>query len=1648
MDPQQRILLQTAKEALENAGYVPSSTKSFQPDSMGCFVGGATGDYESNLRNNIDVYYSTGTLRAFLSGKISYTFNLSGPSMVSDTACSSSLVSVYQACRSLQAGDCTAAIAGGVNTISAPEMFTGLDRAHFLSPSGVCKPFDADADGYGRAEGCVMFVLKRLSDALSESDRILGVIKGVEVNQSALAQSITHPHQGSQSLLMRTVLSKAELTPSSIDVVEAHGTGTQAGDSTEIGSIFQVFDGARGQEDPVFVSSVKGNVGHSEAASGAAGLAKLLLMMRHQEIVPQASFSRLNPRLSEMIGGALAIPQQLQEWKPHGTRRRALLNNFGASGSNCTLILEEPPTRPNFDSQISKRQYYPVVLSARGPEAMERLIGETIKFVSEKGNIMELADLSYSACARRQQHEYQVGLTCESREDLLKQLQNSPTFRRIPKKMQSQPVLFTFSGQGSFYFGMGGTDFIRSVPVVASIVDYCDNVLKSYGINIFKYFDASPFDEDITNVEHIAGSQCACVALEFALAKALMSWGLMPSTVIGHSLGEYTALAIAGALSIEDVLRVLVQRASMMQKQCQPGASGMLAVHKSPPSVGKVLSEVFRDSTLSIACLNSPSDCVVSGGIQDLKEFQKFCKSSDIKCTALNVPFAFHSAFMAPVSQPLEELCAKLKFHEPHIAVFSNTTGRRVGLKDFDAGYFSRHIRWPVEFVAEISEVERQDDFSRGLVVDVGPHPTTLGLVRQSLSKNSDTIFLYTLQKTHASWRSLSNMLVDLSASGYHLDWRSVFDGSDQLFYPLPSHPLIKTRHFVPYRKEHKAVDAGVDKRHNTGYELLPWRTDHSNSTQSAEFATNFQILSKFITGHSVGGKGICPASVFYEVALVAITCFQGEQTDVNFEIHDLQFLTPLIYKEEDELIEIRASVVATDSSSFRIVIKSFPTGNPDGIQNFQAVALRSEASNWQKACRKTAAVVNRQSAHVLDARADKLNVFTKSLLYENVFARVVQYSPIYQSIYRMSVLPTTLQGIGSFKLDHEALASSFIVPPTFTDTLLHAAGFIANVSVRYTDICICAKVDSIRTSKDVKNYSEQFQVYCSLFELEKNLFVADSYAMNQTGCIVAAVEGMQFKKLNVDLFRRHLATASDESESSNWQNSSAQEGKGLDEPTVERKSVPAHHVEDEELSPSRTVVERKVSQAVMDACALDAVDPSTELGHIGVDSLIIIELTSAIKKEFSDLDFADFEIDASQNLDTLIEKILHIAADPSANTDATINSPQITAISEPDATQEFLDRGASTITTSADSERVEKLLANVCGVTFNSLTEDTQLGSLGVDSILSIELGDALRNDWGLPVTTEDVQSCPTVGDLKALGLPSKIQANNHQAPPPRGSRDENDQSSHTTVSDLKAHDSPSRPQVNGYKSSPPQKSQIQNDHRPLPTISDLKAHDPPSNSQVNGYQPSTPQNKQTQSGHSSTLTVNDLKVDDLPSKAEVNGHQPLLQQNAETLHNHSSTPFGDSNPPDPPAKLQTNGYHSPPSQAIQNQINQSRPTDGDLKALGPPSKPQVNGHQPSSPQINRDRPVQNIEHFPLIIQKSQSGACPLILIHDGSGLTTSFSRLGEMGRDVAGIFSPHFADPTKIPSTIEAMATEYLSCMKRSHDLTLSKGAIFAGQ
>ncbi|KAL7270282.1 Type I Iterative PKS [Rhizina undulata] len=1328
MDPQQRVLLQTAYTAIENAGYVPDSTESFKRETFGCYVGVATGDYIDNLRNDIDVYYSTGTLRAFLSGRISYALKLSGPSIVLDTACSGSMIAIYQACRALERGDCNAAVAGGVNVISGPDMYLGLDRAHFLSPTGQCKAFDESADGYCRSEGCGMFVLKRVSDALAEGDRILGVIRGVQVNQSGEAHSITHPHAATQEILFAKLLKETGVDPLSISVIEAHGTGTQAGDPIELESLRAAFAKNRTSASPLHITSVKANIGHCEAASGAAGLAKLLLMLKHQKIPKQISLKNLNPRIAPLEVDGVTIARSNLPWT--GRNRIAMLNNFGAAGSNGAMLLQEAPS---FTATPLARERYVFGMSAKSKNALESLRQDYISHFSSESEF-SLADIAYTATARRQVFSHRIAVTASSIDELVSELQKAvPTSGPAPR----ESVVFVFSGQGSQYLGMG-RQLLETSPLFKSIVQECHDELVKLGFAGVLPIVAAVDGEELTlsEKEKVESFQASIFVLEYALAQLWISWGFKPDAVLGHSLGEYAALAIAGVLTLKDALKLVAHRARFMAEQCKPSASGMLAVNLSPEKMDILLEESYP--SLSVACRNSPNDCVVAGAVEELDVLKPYLKENGVKSSRLTVPYGYHSAAMDPILESLTELAETVTLSAPKILVGSNVFGKVLREGDMDATYFAKHARQPVRFV------ELMSDLAAGLsdaprFIEIGPHPITLPMLRASIGSKAE--YIPSMNKSKDPWNVLSSSLADLYRSGVPAKWRGVFDGTAAKVVELPSYPFATPEYWVPYVSEAPAgsqVEEPVTAP-KIGYAMISKCVQMPSQDASGIFEVPISQLAKFITGHMVGGSALCPASVYHELALESARVAMPEEAGYLHTLANVAYSHPLVY--EDQSMKTVRITLNTDGSDATFEVSSYTDASEASTLHCSGeIRLRSKLPMENKFYQKAPLLERRKIAIFSTSSGHGPETIHTRLMYETIFPRVVRYSKPYQTVRSITIDPSGNEGFAVVKMPDNYKEDKFVAHPVFMDTLLHVAGFIANSSVGSEEACICNGTDSVKMLTDEINYDDVFGIYCSnVYMAKQSMFIADAYAVDSSGKVVAMFKGMHFKKLKLSGFKALMAMTTGKKTAATTQSVT----KGLRPVMNQRPPTPVSRAP----SPMAMNVDVEVHKVIADTCGveLESVTSATELESVGVDSLMIFEIADRLKSTFP-----------GTKVDTAILGACHTVRD--LELAIQVSAPVVTSsFVEVSPPKDIVVQVPFPHTPPLSSDEVPVLdvrafLQEILGVDANEIQKDTELESLGLDSLTSIEVLHSLKQSLDLEINPESFQSCHTVAELELL--------------------------------------------------------------------------------------------------------------------------------------------------------------------------------------------------------------------------------------------------------------------------------------------------------
>lgn len=833
MDPQHRLALQLGYQAVEDAG-----CNVVNPERFGCYIGVANDDYTRNLQTGIDVYYSPGTLRTFLSGRLSYYFGWSGPNLTFDTACSSSLVAIHSACRSLREGSCDAILAGGVNLLTSPEMYLGLDRAHFLSPSGQCRPFDIDANGYCRSEGVAFYLLRRLGDAIRDNDNIHAVIRGSNVNHSGVTHSITHPSSESQTALFKECLLDAGVCPNDISYVEAHGPGTAAGDPVELRSIRSAF--AMHRNEPLYVGSAKGNIGHTEATSGAVGLLKTILMFKYSTIPPQIGLCQLNPQVAQHCGSNIRITKSAVPW----TGKFAAVNNFGASGNNATLIVERfsRPTRGTAtEPQV-------VVFSAKSRISIESLFTKYRRHSIQAS----IQDIAYTLSARRFHHPYRAAFVIDD----IKAIEDRPT---IAHPTSLPTIAFVFSGQGGYYH-KAGEELYQKSETFRNVIDLCEGILLELRFPSLKrtHFEANETSQDET-------AQIATFCIQVAIARVYQLWGFKVSSVIGHSIGEYAACVVAGVLSLEDALYLVCHRARLMFQHCARGTSGLLAVNNTQVD-------------LPISCYNTTQDVVVGASIDELVAERTRLAKNSIKSTLLDVPFAFHSTYMEPVREAFESIANKVQYKEPQIPIASNVYGTIIqpGQNFFSAKYFVDHCIQPVRF-AECLQATDVDVF-----LEIGLHPICLGMIK----KTHPTALAAPTLKKYAGWESILNSLRALYLQGADLDWLAYHRdiSSSGRVISLPSYCFDETVYFTP-----------LPNLSNRQHILPLLHVKSQASGLLARYHTHCDKVSALIRGHTVSGKSLCPASLYTEMALEAAKDLSLEQGIQNFKA-----LHPFVYDEEE----------------------------------------------------------------------------------------------------------------------------------------------------------------------------------------------------------------------------------------------------------------------------------------------------------------------------------------------------------------------------------------------------------------------------------------------------------------------------------------------------------------------------------------------------------------------------------------------------------------------------------------------------------------------------------------------------------------------------------------------------------------------------
>jgi len=794
IDPQHRVFLETAWEALEDAGYDSSRYDGL----IGVFGGAGFNTYLiNNIMSNQQLFkvvgehmINLGNAPDYLATRVSYKLDLKGPSISLYTGCSSSLAAVSLAMDSLLSYQCDIALAGGAFVWSPQKSGYLYQQGEIFSASGHCRPFDSRADGTVFSNGVGLVVLKRLDEAIKDRDNIYAVIRGAALNNDGSSKmSFAAPSVEQQARVVAMALANAGVSPETISYLEAHGTGTIIGDPIEVEALNQAFKAGTQSRNFCAIGSIKANVGHLDSAAGVAGLIKAALALKYRQIPPSINFEQANPQI-DFAGSPFFVNTELMEWPSDNVPRRAGVTSLGVGGTNVHVVLEEPP--PAIEPSPS-RPMNVLLLSAKTESALDSSTKQLASFLKENSDV-NMADVAYTLQTGRRNFSFRRFVACEGSADAAQALIDLSPKRSMTRQAQAgiPEVVFMFPGQGSQYVNMGLSLYQRET-VFRLTIDQCAEILKSYlDLDIREIIH--PRDGDLVKAADLLRQtglqQPSLFIIEYALARLWQKWGIGPSAMIGHSIGEYVAACLAGVFSLEHALMLVAARGRMMQDL---PAGSMLSIRLPAEEVRPMLS-----GQLSLAVVNAPALCVVSGPTDEVEVFHKELEEQGIMCRFLHTSHAFHSPTMDSIVEPFTEKVRSVSLSPPKIPYVSTATGTWVTSEQAtDPMFWGRQLRQPVLFAQGISTLWENPE---RVLLEVGPRNTATTLARQQIKNGARQTVIPSLGHTadnHIEYEAMLCALGHLWLTGADIDWKAFYENEQRYRAPLPTYPFERKRLWV-----------------------------------------------------------------------------------------------------------------------------------------------------------------------------------------------------------------------------------------------------------------------------------------------------------------------------------------------------------------------------------------------------------------------------------------------------------------------------------------------------------------------------------------------------------------------------------------------------------------------------------------------------------------------------------------------------------------------------------------------------------------------------------------------------------------------------------------------------------------------------------
>ncbi|KAI0417496.1 putative polyketide synthase [Xylaria grammica] len=1286
-DPMQRLAIITAYEALERAGYVANRTTSTNLHRIGTFYGQASDDYrEVNTAQEVSTYFIPGGCRAFGPGRINYFFKFSGPSYSIDTACSSSLATIQTACTSLWHGDTDMVVAGGANVLTNSDAFAGLSNGHFLSKTpNACKTWDSKADGYCRADGVGSIVMKRLEDAEADNDNILGVILAAGTNHSAEAISITHPHAGHQAYLTRKVINEAGIDPLDVSFVEMHGTGTQAGDAEEIQSV---------TNNPLYIGAVKANVGHSEAAAGVTALLKVLLMMQYNAIPPHVGIKNsLNPKFpKDMDKRNVRIPYEMTGWpRAVGKERFAVINNFSAAGGNTSIVLEDAPIREVVGAD--PRTTHVVSMSAKSKASLRGNIERLIAYL-EKHPTTSVADLSYTTTARRYHHNHRMAFTAsditQARRKLSSALDYVESHKPIPS-IGPPTVAFAFTGQGAAYKS-SNLELYHHSAYFRSQVLHLDALSQAQGFPSFVSALDGTYPSDHAHSAVITHLALTCS--EIALAKLWESFGVKPNVVVGHSLGEYAALHVAGVLSASDAIHLVGQRALLLQERCKAGSHKMVAVRGSRTQI----QEAAKGLPYEVACINSPRDVVISGPVEETTAIIPVLEAAGMKCSTLDVAYAFHSAQTDPIIEEFKTIASSsVIFHQPNMPIISPLLNKVIfDGKTINGLYMSRATRETVDFLSALETADKIGAVDDETVwVEVGPHPVCVSFVKSIFSHVR--VIAPSLRRGEDNWTTMGSTLAALHCAGVNVQWNALhapFEKSLKLL-DLPTYAWNEKRHWIQYNGDWALTKGNTfydaEKGVNSKQRVLPAIPTPTLRTSSVHriIEEHFDGVAGTVTmqsdlvqadfrsaawGHKMNNCGVVTSSIHADIAYTLgqylYKKLKHSSQEVGMNVTNLEVLKGLVCNNKTDTPQLIHVSITTSDINLNFARLEWFNVLPDGALDepfASATVSYEDTKEWLDSwIPSTHFVQGRIQDLERLAESGVANRFTRNMAYLLFATNLVDYAEKYRGMH--SVVLHGLEAFADVVLTTEK-GGTWTVPPHFIDSVCHLAGFIMNVSDAAdtkTNFCVTPGWRSLRLAKPLvpgAKYRSYVKMIPAIEDL--SIFFGDVYVL-QDDVIIGVLIGMQFRRYPRILLSRFFSAPDD------------------------AHAPPAATAQGPKTAASNEVKSR---------------EPSSQSTRPKIEA-----------------------IPRTADIPTTL---------PAASSQAAAQAPTLPTIVEAPAD--------STV------KKAFAIVASEAGLDITNLTDDASFANLGVDSLMSLVIAEKFREQLGVVVSGSLFLEYPNIGDLKA---------------------------------------------------------------------------------------------------------------------------------------------------------------------------------------------------------------------------------------------------------------------------------------------------------